>query len=248
MQTIDLKPRSGVELIDASFQFLRQNFALLFTTVAITYAPIALAEHMAAIDPGNIPRALVSGLVTWFFSAFAQAATITIVATRYMGQDITSADALRAVWRRIGTVLLVTFAYGLIVGFCTMLLIIPGIYVATKYFAAMAAAMVEGKSMNASMERSAKLTDGSKMRVLGIFVVTIIVYLVLNGAIAGIAAALTTPATGVLIARLSTAITNPFLFTLVTLVYFDLRIRREGLDLDFMMAPPAMPSASPVTG
>ena len=248
MQTTDLKPRSGVELIDASFQFLRQNFALLFTTVAVLYAPIALAEYMAAIDPGDVWRAAVSGLVTWFFSALAQAATITIVAARYMGENITSADALRAVWRRIGTVLIVTFAYGLIVGFCTMLLVVPGIYVAVKYFAAMAAAMVEGKSMNASMDRSAKLTEGSKMRVLGFFLVTIIVYLILNGAIAGVATALASPATGVLVARLSTAITNPFLFTLVTLVYFDLRIRREGLDLDFMMAPPAMPAAAPIAG
>ena len=248
MQTIDLKPRSGVELIDASFQFLRENFALLFTTVAVAYAPIALAEYMSAIDPGDIWRAAIAGLATWFFSAFAQAATIVIVAARYMGENITSADALRAVWRRIGTVLLVTLAYGLIVGFCTMLLIIPGIYVAIKYFAAMAAAMVEGKSMNASMDRSAKLTEGSKMRVLGIFLVTVIVYLVLNGAIAALATSLTSPATGAMVARLSTAITNPFLFTLVTLVYFDLRIRREGLDLDVMMAPPPIPAAAPIAG
>lgn len=248
MAILDLKPRSGVELIDASFQFLRENFALLFTTVAVLYAPIALAEYIAATDPTNITRAAISGLVTWFFSAFAQAATIEIVATRYMGESITSADALRAVWRRIGTVLLVTFAYGLIVGFCTMLLVIPGIYVATKYFAAMAAAMVEGKRTNAAMERSAKLTEGSKMRILGIFVVTILVYVLLNGAIAGLAAAVTSRANAVLAARLTTAITNPFLFTLVTLVYFDLRIRREGLDLDFMMTPSTIPASGAVAG
>jgi hypothetical protein len=247
MATPDLRPRSGVELIDASFQFLRENFVLLFTTVAVTYAPIAVLEYRAALDPAGIGPVLSKGLVAWFFSAFAQAAVIRIVAARYMGEDITAAEALRAVWARIGTVLLITFAYGLLVGIGTILLFVPGIYFAAKYFASMAAAIVEGRSTSPAMERSAALTDGSKMRIVGIFLVTLIVYFLLNMTIVGVAAALTSPAIAALIARAMMAITNPFLFTLVTLVYFDLRIRREGLDIDFLMAtaPAAAEGAVP---
>jgi len=97
MATLDLRPRSGVELIDASFQFLRENFALLFTAVAVTYAPIAVLEYQAALDPANVLLAIVKGLVAWFLSAFAQAVVVGIVAARYMGEEITAADALRAV-------------------------------------------------------------------------------------------------------------------------------------------------------
>jgi glycerophosphoryl diester phosphodiesterase family protein len=232
----DLKPRSGVELIDASFQFLRENFVLLFTTVAVAYAPIAVMEYMAAMDPLNVWLRLSAGLVAWFLSAFAQAATVSIVAKRYMGEDVTPADALRAAWSRIGTVLLITLEYGLGVGIGLALLIVPGLYFGTKYFAALPSAMVEGKTTRQAMQRSASLTEGTKMRVLGIFFVTLLVYLLLNGAIAGLAQAFTTAPLATLIARLSMAITNPFLFTLVTLAYFDLRIRREGLDLDVMLA------------
>lgn len=248
MAAIDLKPRTGVELIDASFQFLRENFTLLFTTVAVTYAPIALFEYMAATNPTDVTRTLTARLVTWFFASMAQAATVEIVATRYMGEDITPADALRAVWRRLGTVLFVTFAYGLVVGFGTVLLIIPGIYFATKYFAAMAAAMIEGKPMNAAMDRSARLTDGSKRRVLNIFGLTLLIYFLLNGAIVFLVGMAVSPPIAALVARLTMAVTNPFLFTLVTLVYFDLRIRKEGLDLDFMMATPAVPASGAVPG
>lgn len=232
----DLRPRSGVELIDASFQFLRENFALLFTAVAVTYAPIAVLEYQAALDPANILLAALKGIVAWFFSAFAQAAVIAIVAARYVGEEITAADALRAVWSRIGTVLLITFVYGLLVGIGTVLLIAPGIYFAARYFAAMAAALVEDRSTNSALDRSAALTDGSKMRIVGIFLVTLIVYFVLNAAVVAIGSALTSVAFAAVFARAIMAVTNPFIFTLVTLLYFDLRIRREGLDLDFLMA------------
>ena len=246
MAALDLRPRSGVELIDASFQFMRENFALLFTAVAVTYAPIALLEYRAALDPTNVMAAMLGGIAAWFFSALAQAAVIRIVAARYMGEDITAAEALRAVWSRIGTVLLVTFLYGLVVGLGTLLFIVPGIYFAAKYFASMAAAIVEVRATSPAMDRSAALTDGSRMRIVGIFLVTIIIYFLLNAAVVGLGAALTSPAFAALIARATMAVTNPFLFTLVTLVYFDLRIRREGLDLDFLMAnsPAGSPAAA----
>lgn len=248
MATLELKPRSGVELIDASFQFLRENFALLFTTVAVLYAPIALLEYTATSHVGNVELGLANLIVSWVFSSMAQAATIAIVAARYMGEDITPAGALRAVWRRLPTVLGVTLSYGIMVSLSLALLLVPGIYVATKYFGAMAAAMAEGQKTNDAMKRSAKLTDGSKLRVFKIFAVTIIIYFFLNAAIAGIAATFMSLPLAQLIARITTAITNPFLFTLVTLVYFDLRIRREGLDLDFMMAPQAIPASGAVAG
>lgn len=244
----DLRPRSGVELIDASFQFLRENFALLFTAVAVTYAPIAVLEYQAALDPANIALAALKGIVAWFFSAFAQAAVIAIVAARYMGEEITAADALRAVWARIGTVLLVTFVYGFLVGVGTVLLVAPGIYWGAKYFAAMAAAIVEGRGTSSALDRSAALTDGSKMRIVGIFLVTLIIYFALNAAVVALGTALTSVAFAAVFARGVMAVTNPFLFTLVTLVYFDLRIRREGLDLDFLMAKEQAAAGGAVPG
>jgi len=186
--------------------------------------------------------------VTWVFASMAQAATIEIVATRYVGENITPADALRAVWKRLGTALVITFAYGLLVGVGTVFFIAPGIYFATKYFAAMAAAMVEGKPFGGAMERSAQLTLGSKRRLLNIFGLTLIIYIFLAAAAGGIAGTLASAPTAALLVRLFLAITNPFLFTLVTLVYFDLRIRREGLDLDFMMTPSHATPPTPVPG
>ena len=242
-----IRPRTGVELIDASFQFLRENFATLFTTTVAAFAPIALFEYMSAGKPTDVLLSLATRIVSWFFASIAQAATIEIVATRYMGESITPADALRAVWNRIGTVLAVSFAYGLVVGLGTVLLIIPGIYFATKYFASMAAAVIEGHGMSRAMERSAELTVGSKMRVLGIFLIVLLIYIVLAAVVGVVIESVTTPPVAALVVRLMMALTNPLGFILVTLLYFDLRIRREGLDIDLMMAP-LSPAPAPAAG
>ncbi len=248
MPIVTVRARTGVELIDASFQFYRENFSLLLTTTLTAFAPIALFEYMSARDPGDVTVSLSTQLVTWFFAALAQAATIEIVATRYMGEDITPADALRAVWKRIGTVLAVTVVYGLVVGLGVILLVIPGIYVATKYFAAMAAAMVEGHRVGRAMERSGELTVGSKLRILGIFFVLLLVYIVLAAGVAVAVEAVATPPVAALAVRLLMGVTNPLGFILVTLLYFDLRIRREGLDIDLMMARAPAPVAVPAAG
>lgn len=243
-----IRPRTGVELIDASFQFFRENFSLLLTTTLVAFAPIAIVEYMQAADPANSATTLVARLVTWVFSSLAQAATILIVAERYMGNDITPADALRAVWARIGTVSYITFAYGLVVAVGLLLLVVPGIYFAAKYFAAMAAAMVEGHGMSKAMDRSAALTVDSKMRIVGIFLVVFLVYIVLAAVVGAVAGSFASAPLAVLIVRLLMAVTNPLGFILVTLLYFDLRIRREGLDIDLMMAPAPAAAAAPAAG
>ena len=244
MPIVTLRPRSGVELVDASFQFLRENFATVFTAVAVAFIPVAITGYVAHTSPADVMLRLVARIADWVFTSAGQAAAIIIVAKRYLGEDITPADALRAVSRRLGTVLAVSFLYGLGVGVGFVLLIIPGFYMAAKYFAAMAVAMVEGTGYSKSFERSAVLTDGSKLRVLAIFGVTYLAYLVITGVVAGVTTTIFGTATGTLVTTLLMACIYPFIAVLATLLYFDLRIRREGLDLDLMLDSQPAPAAA----
>ncbi|NUO64391.1 MAG: hypothetical protein HOQ11_10320 [Gemmatimonadaceae bacterium] len=239
MPIVTLRPRTGVELIDASFQFLRENFALLFTAVVVAFVPVAVMGYVAAMNPGDVLLNFVARIADWVFSSAGQAAAIIIVAKRYLGEPITPADALRAVSARLATVLGVSFLYGLGVGFGLIFLIVPGIWVAVTYFAGMAAAMVEGTGANASLERSKALTKGSRLRIFGIFGVSYLVYFIATAFVGGIAGAVFGVAAGTLVATLLMACIYPFIAVLVTLLYFDLRIRREGLDLDLMLDPQA---------
>lgn len=248
MSTVTLRPRSGIELIDASFQFLRENFVLLFTAVVAAFAPVAVVSYLAAVNEADPGLSLLSTVVDWVFNSIAFAAAVVIVAKRYLGEDVSAADALRAAGRRLGTVLAVSFLYGLGIAIGTVLLVIPGIYIAATYFAAMPAAMVEGWGYNRAFSRSGALTEGSKLRVVGVYGLAYVLYTLVSGFINVFLTTLFGAATGTLLTTLFMACTYPFIAVVGTLLYFDLRIRREGFDLDFMMDAPAAAPAHGAAG
>jgi hypothetical protein len=236
MSTIALRPRSGPELLDAAFQLWRENFSLLCTVVAASFVPVIVLELIAAMDPGNPLFALLARFGGGVFESLASAAVIAVVSERYTGKDVTAGEALGRVWSRIGTVFATSIIYGLIVFVGFVLFIIPGLYFACKYFAMMPAVVIEGYNSSTSQKRSAQLTEGSKWRVLGLIVVAWLIYLVLLSFAAGLVGALVHGVLAVVLARLLVVPVYPFLGILVTLLYYDLRIRNEGLDLDLMMA------------
>jgi hypothetical protein len=239
MTTIALRPRSGPELLDAAFQFWRENFTLLFTVIAGAFVPLIILEMVANVNAGNPLYALLAGIGGRVFESLASAAVIVVVSERYLGRDVTAGAALGRVWSRIGTVIWTSILYYLIVVVGFMLFIVPGIYWACKYFAMMPAVVIEGLNSSTSQKRSSKLTEGSKWRVFGLVVVAWIIYFVMLSVVTGLALTVTSGVVSVVITRLLMAAFYPFLGILVTLLYYDLRIRNEGLDLDLMMAEPA---------
>jgi len=246
MTSIALRPRSGPELLDAAFQFWRENFKLLCTVVAAAFVPIIVLEMLASAEPDSGIFALLARLGGGVFEAMASAAVIAVVSERYMGREVTAGEALQKVWSRIGTIFATSFIYGLIVFVGLVLLIVPGFYFACKYFAMMPAVVIEGLDSSSSQKRSSTLTQGSKWRVLGLIVVAWIIYFVLLAIAAGIVQTTMRGMTGIVATRLLVVPIYPFLGILVTLLYYDLRIRNEGLDLDLMLAneTPAHPASA----
>jgi hypothetical protein len=119
-----------------------------------------------------------------------------------------------------------------------------GIYAAATLFAvAMPVVVLEGVGPTKALGRSLHLTKQHFFRVLGIVVSAQALETVLN---LGLAAAITawlfnsSHADGaVLVQGLATAagalITEPFLATVMVVVYFDVRIREEGFDVQLLM-------------
>jgi hypothetical protein len=236
MTSIALRPRSGTELLDAAFQFWRANFQLLCTVVAAAFVPIVGFEMLAAADPGNVLFAFLARIGGGVFESLATAAVIVVVSERYMGRDLTAREALERVWARIGTIFATSIIYGLMVAIGILFFVAPGLYFACKYFAMMPSVVIEGYNSSTSQKRSATLTNGSKWRVLGLIIVAWIIYFILLAFASGIVQATTRGLTGIVLTRLLVVPIYPFLGILITLLYYDLRIRNEGLDLDLMMA------------
>ncbi len=132
------------------------------------------------------------------------------------------------------------------------LLLIPGIVVAVwlgvRWFSASYAVVIEGKGPIAGLGRSWNLVTGSWWRVFGIglvfvIIVTAVIMVIgipvgIIGAIIGGAAAGEGGAAfvGTLAGSLATVLVTPFAYIAGALLYFDLRVRKEGFDLDALTA------------
>lgn len=232
---IALRPRSAIEIIDVSVEFVRRHFAALFTLAAAMLVPAIAFELVATASADPVWGSLytLAGLV---LDTIASGAVVAFVAGRIIGPERSTADALRAALARFGRLVAASIVYGLLVLAGLVFFVVPGILLAARYFAMQAAIVVEDRGVGESMTRSSELTRGSLARTIGIFGTAWVVYLVAMFGIQLIAEGLFNPQAQVLATGVVQAALHPFLATLTTLLYFDLRVRREGLDMAAMLA------------
>jgi hypothetical protein len=151
---------------------------------------------------------------------------------------------------------------GLLVGFALFMLVgIPGVvWLSTVWGVAPAALITEDIGIFAALARSYRLVKGNFWRTLGlIFVAQILVGIIVGVVIAPLqfglsfGMGLNDPdavfgpaylAASTILSGIATAFTIPFVAAVVVAIYFDLRVRKEGFDLEQMIAElggPAIP-------
>ena len=189
----------------------------------------------------TIAAALVTFGIGFIVQAISAAATTKAVADGYVGdQTPTFGDSLGAVTARLGAVIVASLLYtlGLIGGF--ILCILPGVFLATAWVATTPALMIERLSPTGSLRRSLELVRGRWWPAFGLQI--------LLGIITGILTAIITlPITAIVLSdgvqTAGDAIVQTFVQTIAVLLfaplsaiaavvlYFDLRVRKEGFDL-----------------
>ena len=238
---IPLRPRSAIEIIDAAVDVVRRHFLALFTLAAAMSLPAVALELLAVENPGADAFDFLHTLVSALLDTIASGAIIAYVGTRVSGTPLSTADALRAALRNFGRLFVGSIAYGLLVILGLLLFIVPGILFAARFFATPAVIMMENAEVGRALTRSNTLTTGATGRVVGIFGTAWVVYLLTLFGVALLSqglfrTALFSPQLEVLFTGVAQAALQPFLATLTTLLYFDLRVRGEGFDVAAMRA------------
>jgi membrane-anchored glycerophosphoryl diester phosphodiesterase (GDPDase) len=126
-----------------------------------------------------------------------------------------------------------------------MLLIIPVIWAYARYFAIVPAFAVESLSASEAIRRSKQLAKKNNGRAIALglvpaLVAGIIMVIVQQGLLGAGVAFLTTRVIG----SIMTIVLYPFSMVPAIFLYYDLRTRREGLDLDFGTLPHPTPTAA----
>jgi hypothetical protein len=270
---VPLRPLGVAEILDGSFRAIRRNPAAMFGPAAVI-AVIRVAAT-AALQLGAyrfLNTVALELLATFVISAMLGAVLSAILAAvitqDVLGVRITTRQALTRLrgrrWALVALVVVITVlqTLGLIA------LGVPGIWLWGLWAVAVPAMVVERTTIRGALARSRLLVAGMWWRVWGIRALGYLLAALLNtivsvpflamaAAVAGTGGLLTSSnsgssATYVLIvsvgAVLSATLTEPIRAGIDALLYVDLRMRREGLDIVLQQAAraaqPAAPAAS----
>jgi len=239
---------------------LRLAQTLFMTPRAVrTNAPVE--QLQAGSSSGLVAFGIVGvivGLIVYLVAyLFAQGGTVFAVSELYLGRTTTIGASLGRMRGQLGSLFGVILLNGLAVMGAFILLIIPGFYVACRLLTCVPAALLEDLGPRASLERSFSLTKDYAGRAFVIY----LLYFVLVYAAAflftfpfGVAMALSSKNPGAV--RLWFALSHvgefigsvlvgPILTIATAVFYYDLRVRKEAFDLQFMMNPtgPIAPGA-----
>src|SRR5581483_10646049 len=260
MTAFDLRPLRLGEILDRTFSLYRRNFLLFIgicgiphlLTLAIGLVQIYLIQYPALRSGHGTAAAVMLWRVAWIgivVYLLSQGGTIFAVTEIYLGRSTSISVSLRRVWDEIGSLFGVVVLNGLATLGAFLALIIPGIYVACRLLVCVPAALIEGRGPSESLSRSWNLTRGCAGRAFVLY----ILYFVLTIAIGGLAGAPLQVA--IVSARhdpamlrfylalnqvVSVAINvliTPVILIGTSVFYFDLRVRKEAFDLQFMMDP-----------
>ena len=242
MTTYQLRPLSIGEILDGALVLLRRHFALLLGIAVVCEGiPTTMDVYIDLTGGGseNPGLSLLDRLLTLVGSVLVTGATVRVVSEAYLGQTPLFGDAMRFAGNRFGAVFGANFMSGLLTVLATLLFIIPGIVVACGYSVAAEAAALESGSSSEALKRSWDLTKGFKWKALVLGVVSVVLILVvylgagmLGGILAGVMGGLDA-VLSVLAACVSLFI-YPVISCVFTLFYYDLRVRREGFDLEML--------------
>lgn len=264
MTGLDLRPLSLGEILDRTFSLYRRHFLLFMGITGIPQVLVLALNLSQTALQSTIPGAQRDLSLTLAFLAlyipiavvaylFAQGGAIIAVSDLYLGRPITIMESLRRVWEELGSLLGVIILNGLALVGGFILLIIPGIYLACRLLVCVPAALIEKRGPRDSLSRSFNLTRGNAGRA---FVILLLYVALVYGAILLLALPFSillgvSAATGgansstarVLIAltqvgtSAASILVTPVLLIATSVFYFDLRVRKEAFDLQFMMDP-----------
>jgi hypothetical protein len=225
--------RSVGEIVDATFNLYRAHFATIITVAMIVVAP---PEILKLVVPAGLER--VVDFVGNLLVPIGQGAIVSIVAAVIeRGETLTSVDALRTTGGRAGSLIAVQLASGLMVFIGLVLLVVPGVIAVVWTAVGLPVVMIEGLGYSKAIDRSRALARGKWGHVLGTLLLSWgVALLIMLGAGFAIGLLGASDRVGAVVVALLFAALLPIPTIATVLLYYDLRVRTESVDLDAMIS------------
>ncbi len=213
------------------------------------------AQHAtdSAATSGAKTVLLFAGLIVDLLST---AACVKAISDAYLDQPVDLGSSLRFAARRLGALAWMAILMWVLLTLAFIALVIPGIWLYAAWSVATPALLIEGVRGQRALGRSRELVRGRWWPVAGVLVVAEVMTALVSGAITGVLLAIVLTGGGsalyaVVVVSLAGVVagilTRPFQAAVATVLYYDLRVRREGYDVQLLAEqlgfdPAVMPS------
>lgn len=273
-----LRPLEFGEILDVSLKLVARHWRRLALCVLVVVVPVQLIGVLviasAAPDQLDLTRAdttplqddsgaivvplLAVRLLELLTYAAAVAACFKVVADGYLGREPDVGRSLRYGMPQVPRLVVLNLLVTAGVAIGIVLLIVPGVWLLTVWALALPAMLFERTGVFSALGRSYELVRGRFWGVLGLLVVSGLMLALAGLLLGGLLGGLTALAVGsskvggaiatVLIGVVSSVVTVPVLSTVLSVLYFDQRVRKEGFDREQLAGglgeepgPPAQP-------
>jgi hypothetical protein len=255
------------DILDRGLKLLFARFPLVFSISLLVQLPFLvfqlLVPALEQIGVGLVMLTVVAALVSAvILGPIAQAIILYVVMQEYVDRPTTLGRAFNYALSRFGPLLGSVILAGLIIGVGFLLCVLPGIYFAIVYAFVAQVVVLENRSGMDALNRSKALVAGHWWRVFGvIFLIQFVTACV--GGLVGAVLATVLPyqeiipgagplpvvhtanyvnyAVNILVQTLIAILMGAYLGVCQTLLYLDLRIRKEGFDLEMEAQKETLP-------
>jgi hypothetical protein len=260
----ELRPLGVGETLDVAIKLYRRNATTLWTIVALVVIPLQIFDvivrrvslpsdvflsggtlySFSGQGTGSVVVVVLASFLVAVATYIATGAVFEALISSYLGRPTTWRTSLAHARTRAGSLIwlaVITVVF-VMIGF--ILFVLPGIWLVVAISVAVPALMFEGVGGFAAMKRSMELVD---QRWWATFIRLLAAYVLLFAVIFGITALVSAIASGVTLHNvtlyvvlgglanvIATILIAPFVSAVLTVIYIDLRVRKEALDIELV--------------
>ena len=215
-----------------------RNFLPFFIVTTVASLPLLLfkgAESDPTLGSGAIFTLLLGIFLMIVLYAISQAVVLYGAFQDMRGRPVSLSESLQVGLQRFIPIVLLAIVMSFFILLGIILLVVPGLILLTMWFVATPACVVERLGPIRSLGRSSELTKGHRWKIFGLMLLLLIISMVVSPIVEyGLAVASSTLA---LIAGLIwNGIWGAFYAIAVVVTYHDLRVAKEGIDIEQIAA------------
>jgi hypothetical protein len=223
----NIRPLSFAEVLDRSFQVLRDNFVLLAGISLVVWVPYGVLMEFAS--PRSLGTMIFAAIFLWVATPLATAAATFAIAERFLDRETTIPKAYQSVFAIFAPLAGTYLLAGFFILLGVLALVIPGVYLGVCWYFLLVVMVIERRFGMATLGRSRSLVRGNWWPTFGIIIAASLIAAVPSWGINLVWAYL--PVVGPILNATTQGVFLTYPTIVAVIYYFDRRCRLEDFDL-----------------